>query len=63
MNSDVDHLYVPRKKNGRGLISATLAMESEWRNLSHYVHHSEDPYVKLVAETFKSFKRVSWEGL
>ena len=58
MNSDVDRLYVPRKKGGRGLISAALAIEGEWRNLSHYVHHSEDPYVKLVAETFKSFELV-----
>ena len=58
MNTDVDRLYVPRKKGGRGLVSATLAIESEWRNLSHYVHHSNDPYIKLVAETFKSFALV-----
>ena len=58
VNSDVDRLYVLRKKGGRGPISAALAIESEWRNLSHYVHHSEDPYVKLVAETFKSFELV-----
>ena len=42
MNSDVDHLYVPRKNGGRGLISVTFAIESEKRNLSHYVHHLED---------------------
>ena len=30
MNSDVDRLYVPRMKGGRGLISATLAIENEF---------------------------------
>jgi len=49
---------VPRKKGGRGLISATLAVVSELRNLSHYVHHSEDPYVNLVADTFQSFELI-----
>jgi len=41
MNSDVDHLYVQRKYGGRGLISAAFAIESEMRNLTYYIHHSE----------------------
>ena len=58
MNSDVDRLYVQRKHGGRGLISAAFAIESEMRNLSYYVHHSEDPYVKLVAEIFNNYEQV-----
>jgi len=49
MNSDVDFLYIQRKNGGRGLISAAFTIESEINNLSLYVHHSEDPCVKLIA--------------
>jgi len=41
---DIDRLYVPRKLDGRGLISVCYAIEHEKRNLASYVHHSEDVY-------------------
>ena len=58
MNSDVDRLYVPRKHGGRGLISVTFAIEHEKRNLSTYVHNSDDPYIALVAKGYVSFRRM-----
>ena len=58
INSDVDRLCVQRKYNKRGLISAVFAIESELRNLSYYAHHSEDPYVELVAGVFNDFEQV-----
>jgi len=56
MNSDVDRLYVLRKNGGRGLISVKFAIEHELRNLSFYVHHSDDPYIKLIATSFPTFE-------
>jgi len=55
MNSDVDRLYLPRRKGGRGLISVKFAIEYEQRNLSFYVHQSDDPYIRVVATTYKSY--------
>ena len=56
MKSDVDRLYVPQRLGGRGLISATFAVEHERRNLSSYVHNSDDPYIKLVARNYVKFQ-------
>ena len=40
MNSDVDRLYVPRSRGGRGLCSVADAIEGECRSLGLYVHQS-----------------------
>ena len=40
--SDVDRLYIPRKKGGRGLISIEDIIELAVRGLEVYVHGSED---------------------
>ena len=59
MNSDVGCLNVARKNGGRGLISVAFAIESEKRNLAYYVpvHHSEDPLVSVVAESYDTFEK------
>ena len=56
MKSDVNRLYVPWRLGGRGLISVTFAVEHERRNLSSYVHNSDDPYIKLVARDYVKFQ-------
>ena len=56
MTSDVDRLYVSRKNGGRGLISVKFAIEHEKRNLSFYGHHSNDPYIKLIATDYQVFE-------
>jgi len=56
MKSDMDRLYVPRKHGGRGLVSVTFAVEHEKRNLSLYVHNSDDPYMVLVAKDYVKFQ-------
>ena len=38
--SDVDGLYIPRKKGGRGLISMEDCVELAIRGLEVYVHRS-----------------------
>jgi len=55
MNSDVDRLYLSRKKGSRGLISVKFAIEHEERNLSFYVHHSDYPYIMQLATNYPSF--------
>ena len=40
--SDVDRLYIPRKKGGRGLISIEDIIELAVRGLEVYVHGSKD---------------------
>ena len=52
MNSDIDRLYL---KGGRGLISVKLAIEFEQRNLSFYVHQSDDPYLRIAATNYLSY--------
>jgi len=52
MNGDVDWLYLSRKKGGRGLISVKFVIEHEQRNLSFYMHSSEDPYIMQVATNY-----------
>ena len=40
--SDIDTLYIPRKKGGRGLISIEDCVELAIRGLEVYVHGSEE---------------------
>lgn len=54
MTNDVDHLYLPWKEGGRGLISVKFATKLEKRNLSFYVHQSDDPYLRIVAINYQS---------
>jgi len=53
MNSDVDRLYIPRK---RGLISVRFSVEHEKRNLSFYVHRSPDLLMGLIARGFAEYQ-------
>ena len=58
MNSDIDRLYVPRKKDGdRGLISVKFAIEHEQKNLSFYVQQSDDPYIRLTYQLYTEHGR------
>ena len=45
--SDVDRLYIPRKK-GRGLISIEDCVELATRGLKVYVHGSEERLIQAV---------------
>ena len=46
--ADVDHLYVPRKQGGRGLMQLEAAHEVEITKLMEYVDRKEDPLIKVV---------------
>ena len=46
--SDVDRLYIPRKKRGRGLISLEDCVELAIRGLEVYVHRSEERLIQAV---------------
>jgi hypothetical protein len=44
----VDHLYVPRKQEGRGLIQLEEAYVLEIMKLMEYVERKEDPLTRIV---------------
>ena len=46
--SDVDTLYIPRKKGGRGLISIEDCVELAIRGLEVYVHGSEERLIQTA---------------
>ena len=46
--SDVDRLYIPRKKGGRGLISIEDCDELAVRGLEVYVHGSEERLIQAA---------------
>ena len=46
--SDVDRLYIPRKKGGRGLISTEDCVELAIRGLEVYVHGSEERLIQAA---------------
>ena len=48
--SNVDRLYLPRNKGGRGLISVEECVESESRSLQEYVSRSTEWMVNVVKE-------------
>jgi hypothetical protein len=45
---DVDHLYVPRKQGGRGLMQLEEAYKIEITKLMEYVESTEDPLTQIV---------------
>ena len=45
--ADVDHLYVPRKQGGRGLMQLEAAHAVEITKLVEYVDRKEDPLIRL----------------
>ena len=51
LKSDVDRLYIPRKKVGRGLISTEDCFELAIIGLEVYVHGSEARLIRLLEET------------
>ena len=46
--SDVDRLYIPKKKGGRGLISIEDCVELAIRGLEVYVHGSEGRFIQAA---------------
>jgi hypothetical protein len=46
--ADIDHLYVPRKEGGRGLMQVEGAYIAETLNLVEYVENKEDPLIQIV---------------
>ena len=46
--SDVDRLYIPRNKGGRGLISIKDCVEFEIRGLEVYVHGCEERLIQAT---------------
>ena len=46
--SDVDRLYIPRKEEGRGLISIEDCVELAIRGLEVYVHGSEERLIQAA---------------
>ena len=46
--SDVDRLYIPRKEEGRGLISIENCVELAIRGLEVYVHGSEERLIQAA---------------
>ena len=46
--ADVDHLYVPRKQEGRGLIQLEEAYVLEIMKLIEYVERKDDPLTRIV---------------
>ena len=52
LNSDMDRLYFPQKKDGRRLISVKFAIELEQRSLFFCVHQSDDPYLRIASTNY-----------
>ena len=48
--SDVDRLYLPRNKGGRGLISCEGCVKAEENNLGWYIKNSTEPFLTMVNE-------------
>ena len=46
--SDVDRLYIPKKEEGRGLISIEDCIELAIRDLEGYVHGSEERLIQAA---------------
>jgi hypothetical protein len=46
--ADIDHLYVPRKEGGRGLMQMKGAYIAETLNLVEYIESKEDPLIQIL---------------
>ena len=49
--SDVDRLYLPRQKGGRGLISCKMCVKAGENNLAWYVNNSNERLMEGVRKT------------
>ena len=49
--NDVDRLYLPRQKGGRGLISCEMCVKAEENNLAWYVNNSNERLMEGVRKT------------
>jgi len=57
--ADVDHLYIPRKHGGRGLISIQGSIYMEEQSLGRYIEDSEE---ELLAATRRENIMNDWNG-
>ena len=48
--SDVDRLYIPRKKGGRGLAGCEKSVKAEVNSIGWYIHNSDEPLLQEVQE-------------
>ena len=48
--SDVDQMYLPRQKGGRGLISCEICVKAEENNLAWYVWNLKERLMEGVRE-------------
>ena len=51
--SNINRLYLKRKLGGRGLISLKECIESEVRNMQHYIANSEEELLQFVANSMQ----------
>ena len=51
--SNINRLYLKRKLGGRGLISVKECIESEVRNMRHYIANSEEELLQFVANSMQ----------
>jgi len=57
MKDDVDRLYVPRKRGGRGLLSGEDFLHHEKLSLVQYLANSDEPLLKAI------YQMPQWRGL
>ena len=57
MKDDVDRLYVPRKKGGRGLLSVEDVLHYEKLSLAQYLANNDEPLLQAV------YQESQWRGL
>ena len=46
--SDVDRVYLPKQKRGRGLISCEMCVKTEENNLAWYVRNLKERLMEVV---------------
>ena len=46
--SDINRIYIPRRRGGRGLISAESCIRREKNSMGWYVQHSVEPFLECV---------------
>ena len=49
--SDVDRIYLPKQKGGRGLISSEMCVKTEENNLAWYVRNLKERLMEVVRKT------------
>ena len=50
--SDVDRIYVPRGKGGRGLLGCEGCIRVEENSLGWYINHSPEQLLQLTKDSF-----------